>query len=126
MDKNWKEVMDLAEKYGFIIQAYGGVAMLATHQAQIEHYGQEKYEEIQKMNGRVEFEKSSTAAKLEKLKELTENLKELTTRHIFHKMTPSTCSIPIQVFENREEWLEFARVNFAITKLLGESEGGGE
>ena len=61
---------------------------------------------------------------LEKLKELTENLKELTTRHIFHKMTPSTCSIPIQVFENREEWLEFARVNFAITKLLGESEVG--
>ena len=34
---------------------------------------------------------------LEKLKELTENLKELTARHIFHKMTPSTCSIPIQV-----------------------------
>ena len=61
---------------------------------------------------------------LEKLKELTENLKELTARHIFHKMTPSTCSIPIQVFENREEWLEFARVNFAITKLLGESEVG--
>jgi hypothetical protein len=61
---------------------------------------------------------------LEKLKELTGKLKELTARHIFHKMTPSTCSIPIQVFENREEWLEFARVNFAITKLLGESEAG--
>lgn len=28
MDKHWKEVMDLAEEYGFIIQAYGGVVFL--------------------------------------------------------------------------------------------------
>ena len=27
-NKKWKEVMDLAEKYGFIAYAYGGVAVL--------------------------------------------------------------------------------------------------
>ena len=31
---HWQEVMDLAQHYGFIIQAYGGVAMLATHEEQ--------------------------------------------------------------------------------------------
>lgn len=52
MDKHWKEVMDLAEKYGFIIQAYGGVATLATHEVQKEKFGQEKYKRIQEMNER--------------------------------------------------------------------------
>jgi len=33
-DRRWQEVMKLAEKYGFIIQAYGGVATLATHEEQ--------------------------------------------------------------------------------------------
>ena len=33
---HWQEVMDLAQKYGFIIQAYGGVAVLATHEEQKE------------------------------------------------------------------------------------------
>jgi len=32
--KRWKEVMKLAERYGFIIQAYGGVATLGTHEEQ--------------------------------------------------------------------------------------------
>ena len=31
---DWQEVMDLAQKYGFIVQAYGGVATLATHEEQ--------------------------------------------------------------------------------------------
>ena len=31
---NWDKVMKLAEQYGFIIQAYGGVATLATHEEQ--------------------------------------------------------------------------------------------
>lgn len=52
MDKHWKEVMNLASKYGFIIQAYGGVATLATHEVQKEKFGQEKYKRIQEMNGR--------------------------------------------------------------------------
>ena len=52
MDKHWKEVMDLARKYGFIIQAYGGVATLATHEVQKEEFSEEKYKRIQEMNGR--------------------------------------------------------------------------
>jgi len=31
-DQHWTEVLKLAEKYGFIRQAFGGVAILATHQ----------------------------------------------------------------------------------------------
>ena len=30
----WQEVMNLAQKRGFIVQAYGGVAVLATHEEQ--------------------------------------------------------------------------------------------
>ena len=52
MDEHWQEVMDLAQKYGFIIQAAGGTATLATHENQIKHFGEEKYRRIQKMNGR--------------------------------------------------------------------------
>lgn len=52
MGKNWIEVMKLAEKYGFIVAAYGGVAFLATHEEQKEQLGEEKYRSIQEMNGR--------------------------------------------------------------------------
>lgn len=31
LDSHWKEVMDLAWQYGFIAQAYGGMAILLTH-----------------------------------------------------------------------------------------------
>ena len=31
LDSHWTEVVKLAEKYGFIVQSYGGVAVLATH-----------------------------------------------------------------------------------------------
>ncbi len=54
MDEHWDEVMELAEKYGFIISAYGGVATLATHEVQKQHFPDKKYREIQKMNGRQE------------------------------------------------------------------------
>lgn len=43
LDSHWKEVMDLAEKYGFIGQAYGGSAVLLTHKNQLEVDGEEKY-----------------------------------------------------------------------------------
>lgn len=43
LDGHWKEVMDLAEKYGFITQAYGGVAVLATHKNQIDSFGEQTY-----------------------------------------------------------------------------------
>ena len=51
MDKYWEEVMELAKKYGFIIQAYGGTATLATHDVQKKHFGEEEYLRIQEMNG---------------------------------------------------------------------------
>jgi hypothetical protein len=51
MDKHWNEVMELAKKYGFIVQAYGGTATLATHENQKSQLGEKRYEEIQKMNG---------------------------------------------------------------------------
>lgn len=50
-DGHWTEVMKLAEQYGFILQAYGGVATLATQKEQIKELGLAKYLGIQKMNG---------------------------------------------------------------------------
>lgn len=43
LDSHWTEVMKLAEQYGFICQAYGGTATLATHKNQLEALGEEKY-----------------------------------------------------------------------------------
>lgn len=42
-DGHWTEVMKLAEEYGFILQAYGGTATLATHENKIKFMGEEKY-----------------------------------------------------------------------------------
>lgn len=50
-DARWTEVMKLAEASGFIIQAYGGTAILATHKNQLNEVGLMKYLQIQKMNG---------------------------------------------------------------------------
>lgn len=50
-DARWSEVMELAEKYGFVLQAYGGTALLATHRNQLESYGEPEYLRIQQMNG---------------------------------------------------------------------------
>lgn len=47
LDNNWTEVMKLAEQYGFICQAFGGTATLATHKNQLEAFGEEKYIERQ-------------------------------------------------------------------------------
>lgn len=43
LDSHWKDVMDLAEQYGFIGQAAGGTAILLTHKNQLEADGEEKY-----------------------------------------------------------------------------------
>ena len=48
LDSHWSEVMKLAEKYGFITFAYDGTAMLATHENQLEEYGEEEYLSYQK------------------------------------------------------------------------------
>ena len=42
-DAKWSEVMELAKKYGFLIQAYGGTATLATNKNQYEQWGEEEY-----------------------------------------------------------------------------------
>jgi len=47
LDSHWNEVMDLAVKYGFITYAYGGTAILATHQNQLKEYGEEEYRRLQ-------------------------------------------------------------------------------
>lgn len=51
-DKHWREVMELAKKHGFIVQAYGGTALLATHESQKNELGEERYKQIQEMNNR--------------------------------------------------------------------------
>jgi hypothetical protein len=33
-NQKWKEVLDKAEEYGFIVQSYGGIAVLATKEEQ--------------------------------------------------------------------------------------------
>ena len=43
LDSHWKEVMDLAVKYGFIVQAAGGTAILLTHKNQLKSHGEETY-----------------------------------------------------------------------------------
>ena len=43
LDGHWREVLSLAEQYGFILYAYGGTATLATHRAQLEALGEEQY-----------------------------------------------------------------------------------
>ena len=48
LDAHWKDVMDLAVKYGFITYAFGGTAILATHANQLKEYGEEKYRQFQK------------------------------------------------------------------------------
>lgn len=39
MDSHWREVMSLAERYGFVVNAYGGTATLATHSTFIQSVG---------------------------------------------------------------------------------------
>ena len=52
MDDHWKEVMDLAVKYGFVCQAIAGTAVLLTHKNQIETMKEQDYLYRQeKMNG---------------------------------------------------------------------------
>lgn len=56
LDSHWKEVMDLAQKYGFIWQTYGGTAVLSTHKNQLEMYGEETYIYRQKSVFEIDME----------------------------------------------------------------------
>lgn len=50
-DQRWTEVMKLAKANGFILQAYGGTATLATQKVQLDELGLAKYLQVQKANG---------------------------------------------------------------------------
>ncbi len=50
-DCGWDAVMKLAERFGFILQAAGGTAVLATHNNQINQCGVLEYLQIQRVNG---------------------------------------------------------------------------
>lgn len=48
LDKYWDEVMELARKYGFIVQTYGGSALLATHETQKKNFSEENTKKFKK------------------------------------------------------------------------------
>lgn len=56
LDSHWSEVTKAAEKYGYIMQAYGGVAVIATHKNQLEQFGEEDYLYRQRQMFRNEME----------------------------------------------------------------------
>ena len=56
LDSHWQEVMSLAEQYGFIIQAYGGTAVLSTHRNQLEAAGEEQYIDRQWVMNNIDME----------------------------------------------------------------------
>ncbi len=55
---------------------------------------------------------------MSELKDLLIKQQELILKHIFHKMYPSCCTDRIQVFENRQEWDEFVKINIKIDTML--------
>lgn len=57
LDSHWNEVMDLAQRYGFIGQAAGGTAILLTHQNQLEVDGEEKYIYRQRAMFKIDMKK---------------------------------------------------------------------
>lgn len=62
-DKHWQEVMELAQKYNFIIQAYGGTATLCTHKVFIQELGEEEYIKHMKNLYNIELERNATPNK---------------------------------------------------------------
>lgn len=58
LDSHWKEVMDLAQQYGFIGRAYGGTAILMTHKNQLDADGEEKYLLRQRSMFRIDMGKN--------------------------------------------------------------------
>ena len=50
LDSHWTEVMKLAERYGFIQYAYGGVAQIATNKAYLDANGPKELARRLRMN----------------------------------------------------------------------------
>lgn len=50
-DSHWQEVMREAERHGFIVYCYGGVATLATNEEQLRQLGAEKKASMLKAAG---------------------------------------------------------------------------
>lgn len=55
---------------------------------------------------------------IDKLKILVAGQQEWLKRLIFRKMYPAKCTDYVQVFQNREEYMEFVRLQVEIEKLL--------
>ena len=75
---------------------------------------------IKKANNDVEFLKQLAIrlAEYEDYYDLFKEQQRLILKHVFHKMHPASCTEKIQVFENREEWLNFVKVHSAIDGFL--------
>lgn len=56
LDSHWKEIMDMARKYGFTVQEAGGTAVLLTHRNQLESLGEEEYINQQKVQFGIDME----------------------------------------------------------------------
>ena len=59
----WDKVIRLAAENGFIIEAYGGTAIIASHEEQRREFGEDEFNRIQEMNRkrREYYEKLDTA-----------------------------------------------------------------
>lgn len=57
-------------------------------------------------------------AEYEDYYDLFKEQQRLISKHVFHKMYPASCTEKIQVFESREEWLNFVKAKSAIDGFL--------
>lgn len=56
LDSHWKEVINLAAKYGFLTTAAGGLAILTTHQDQLATDGEKEYLQRQRQIFHINME----------------------------------------------------------------------
>lgn len=68
LDSHWNEVMELVVRYGFITQAYGGTATLATHKNQLEALGEEQYLYRQRSMNGIDMEEAELIGSQKTLK----------------------------------------------------------
>lgn len=61
LDAHWNEAIKPMRDYGFIVQAYAGVAVIMTHERQLEMWGEEKYLHMQKEMHRNDMEDHGNA-----------------------------------------------------------------
>ena len=57
---HWTEATEVARRYGFVVSAYGGVAVLSTYESMLEEVGTEGVVRMLQMSG-VEIPMDATA-----------------------------------------------------------------